>query len=73
MDTKEFLEDLGKAMAETMDSLDVPTLLSGNWRLTFDAMVTDTINDGEPVRVLVVRLVQALTLAKELSRIYGRG
>lgn len=67
-----FLREMGQGIAAGLRACKVPDLLVDGWHQAWALMVADAAEDEEPVTEVVARTVQALVMARELSRTYGR-
>jgi len=72
MEARVLLVALGHAMASGLLHLDVPRLLVQQWEDAWSLLVVDQVETDMPHNELVVRLVQGMTHARELCRLYGR-
>lgn len=68
-----FLRAMGQALSKGLRGAGVPHLLVDQWLEAWALMVVDVSEEGEDVDQLVIRVVQALTAARDLSRTYGCG
>lgn len=73
MEAAAFLRELGQGLAGGMRRVRVPDLLVDKWHESWALMVADAAEDGESVESVVTRAVQAMTMARELAAVYGRG
>jgi len=67
------LSELGNALQKSMGHVGVPSLLSQQWRDAWDLMVVDPAEEADAVQDIVTNLIQALTHAREICRVYGHG
>jgi len=66
-----FLHTLGDAMSRTMRFIEVPDLIVQQWRDAWELMVVDRADEESQVDQLVAPFMQAMTHAREITRVYG--
>jgi hypothetical protein len=72
MRTDTFLRALGETLSKAMRRAGVPLTLVDGWQTQWALVVADIEEDGHQVEDTVLSIVQAMTHARELVRVYGR-
>jgi len=72
MEAGKLVCELGESLAAGMRHAGVPGLLVSQWRDAWSLMVVDLADESMEPTEVVIGIVQGMTHARELRRVYGR-
>jgi len=72
MEAGKLVCELGESLAKGMRHVGVPGLLVSQWHDAWSLMVVDLTDESTEPNEVVISIVQGMTHARELCRVYGR-